>query len=116
MSANADKIQSVVNETIFSSVASVSDVKQVLTFMSDYAVPLSEEQLRGLLLLEHLGKNERLHGKTNPYREIVKKITTDYKRYVAKTETFLNTIEELIPKPPKPVIVAPDGKVHKIGR
>lgn len=113
---NADRIQSVINDDLFPNVQHVSDVKQVLEFMSDYAAPLSEEQLRALLLLETLGSNERLHGKTNPYKSIISKITGEYKRAVARTETFLETIEELIPKPPKPVIVAPDGRLVKAGR
>ena len=113
---NADKIQSVINDDLFPSVQHVSDVKQVLEFMSDYAAPLSEEQLRAIILLEELGRNERLHGKANPYKPIIDKIMKEYKRAVSRTETFLETIEELIPKPPKPVIVAPDGRPVRVGR
>lgn len=106
---NADKIQSAISDHLFPNVQHVSDVKQVLEFMLDVAAPLSEEQLRAILLLEHLGNNKRLHDK-NPYDFIIKKITGEYKRHVAKTEVFLRTIEELIPKPPKPIIMA-DGRV-----
>lgn len=113
---NADKIQSVINDDLFPNVQNVSDVKQVLEFMTDYAASLSEGQLRALLLLEYLGNNQRLHGPKNPYRWIIEKITGEYKRGVAKTQTFLDTIEELIPKPPKPIIVAPDGRIVKAGR
>ncbi|MBY9082624.1 hypothetical protein KIH86_25360 [Paenibacillus sp. HN-1] len=109
---NADTIQKVINDDLFPSVASVSDVKQVLEFMTDYAAPLSEEQIRAILLLEHLGANERLHGKVNPYSWIIKDITGKHKRAVSRTETFLRTIEELIPKPPKPIIFA-DGRPMK---
>lgn len=112
---NADKIQSVINDDLFPNVQHVSDVKQVLEFMTDYAAPLSEEQIRAILLLESLGNNTRLHGDKNPYKPIIKAITGDYKRAVSRTETFLRTIEELIPKPPKPVIMA-DGRMVKGGK
>lgn len=112
---NADKIQSVINDDLFPNVQHVSDVKQVLEFMTDYATPLSEDQVRAIMLLESLGSNERLHGKTNPYKSIIKQITSDYKKAVGRTETFLRTIEELIPKPPKPVIMA-DGRIVKGGK
>lgn len=106
---NADKIQKVINDDLFPNVQHVSDVKQVLEFMERVAAPLSENQLRALLLLEELGSNERLHGNNNPYKAIISKLTGQYKHYVARTDVFLNTIEELIPKPPKPVILA-DGR------
>lgn len=106
---NADTIQSVINDDLFPNVQHISDVKQVLDFMSDYAAPFSEDQVRALILLEAMGNNERLHGKTNPYMSIIKPIKQEYKKSVARPETFLRTIEELIPKPPKPVIMA-DGR------
>lgn len=107
--ANADKIQSVINDDLFPNVQSVSDVKQVLEFMEGVAAPLSEDQIRAILLLQELGSNTRLHGTKNPYKAIIDAITGTYKRAVARTEVFLDTIEELIPKPPKPIILA-DGK------
>ncbi|WP_445323929.1 hypothetical protein [Paenibacillus sp. FSL P2-0536] len=107
---NADKIQSVINDDLFPTVTHVSDVKQVLEFMKDVAAPLSEEQVRAILLLESLGSNKRLHGDKNPYAGIIKSITGEFKRAVGRTETYLQTIEELIPKPPKPIIMAPDGR------
>lgn len=108
---NADKIQSVINDDLFPNVQHVSDVKQVLEFMTDYAAPLSEEQVRAVMLLQELGNNKRLH-KDNPYTWIIKDITTKHKRAVSRTETFLRTIEELIPKPPKPIIMT-DGRPMK---
>jgi hypothetical protein len=102
---NADRIQSVINDDLFPNVQHVSDVKQVLEFMTDYAAPLSEGQVRAIILLEKLGENTRIHGKSNPY-----------KRAVSRTETYLETIEELIPKPPKPVIMTDSGRVIKPGR
>lgn len=107
---NADKIQSAISDHLFPNVQHVSDVKQVLEFMHDVAAPLSEEQLRAIIYLEQLGNNKRLHEK-NPYEFIIKKITGEYKRHVAKTEVFLRTIEELIPKPPKPIIMADGGRI-----
>ncbi|SFT00499.1 hypothetical protein [Paenibacillus sp. 453mf] len=112
---NADKIQSVINDDLFPNVQHVSDVKQVLAFMSDYAAPFSEDQVRALILLENLGNNTRLHGAKNPYTPIIKSIKEDFKKSVARPETFLRTIEELIPKPPKPIIMA-DGRAVKPGR
>lgn len=109
---NAQKIQSVINDDLFPTVQNISDVKQVLEFMEDYAAPLSEDQLRALLLLETMGSNERLHGKTNPYKHLIDKLTGPYKRYVARTEVFLKTIEELNPKPPKPIIFADRGAMQ----
>lgn len=109
---NADRIQSVINDDLFPTVQHVSDVKQVLEFMSDYAAPFSEDQVRALVLLESLGSNKRLHGDKNPYNAIIKQIKQEYKKSVARPETFLRTIEELIPKPPKPIIMA-DGRAVK---
>lgn len=106
---NASKIQKVINDDLFPNVQHVSDVKQVLEFMEKVAAPLSEDQLRALLLLEALGSNTRLHGSENPYKVYIDKLTGQYKKYVARTDIFLMTIEELIPKPPKPVILA-DGR------
>lgn len=111
---NADKIQSVINDDLFPNVQHVSDVKQVLAFMSDYAAPFSEDQVRAMILLESLGNNTRLHEK-NPYKPIIKQIKDEFKKSVARPETFLRTIEELIPKPPKPIIMA-DGRAVKSGR
>jgi len=107
---NAGRIQKVINDDLFPTMQHISDVKQVLAFMADFAAPLSEEQLRALLLLESLGSNKRLHVDGNPYKTIIADITGKYKHLVAKTDVFLNTIEELIPKPPKPIIFAGEPK------
>jgi len=103
---NASKIQSVLSDDLFPTVNHISDVKQVLDFMTGVAAPLTEPQIRALILLEQLGKNERLHGKNDPYKSIREKIAKDYKIAVAETGVYLETIEELIPKPPKPIILA----------
>jgi hypothetical protein len=103
---NASKIQSVLSDDLFPSVNHVSDVKQVLEFMTGVAAPITEPQIRGLILLEALGKNERLHGKADPYKAIRDKIGGDYKKAIADTSVYLDTIAELIPKPPRPIIMA----------
>lgn len=115
MNENAKKIQDVINDDLFPTVANVSDVKQVLEFMKEAAQPLGEDQIRGLILLEHLGSNERLHGNKNPYKCIIDAIKGTYKISVADTQVYLDTIEELIPKPPKPIVIA-DGKPQKVRR
>lgn len=106
INANANKIQDVINDDLFPTVQNVSDVKQVLEFMEHVAQPLSQEQIRALLLLQQLGDNKRLHPEGNPYKEIISKISGTYKKAVAPTRVYLETIEELIPKPPKPIILA----------
>lgn len=114
MNDNADKIQSVINDDLFPNVQSVSDVKQVLEFMEDVAQPISEAQTRAIILLQALGDNTRLHEKTNPYKPIIEKLLKDFKKAVAPTGVYLQTIEELIPKPPKPIIMA--EKMDKGGK
>lgn len=110
--SNADKIQSVINDDLFPAVANISDVKQVLEFMENVAQSLSQEQIRALILLQHLGSNSLLHGNTDPYKSIREDILGTankvgvYKRAVASTSVYLDTIQELIPKPPKPIILA----------
>lgn len=111
--ANADKIQSVLNDNLFPSVQHISDVKQVLEYMENVAQAVSQEQLRAAILLMHLGANERLHGDKNPYEWIIDKLigkgekTGQWKKAVAHTSVYLDTLQELIPKPPRPIVVAP---------
>lgn len=107
---NASKIQSVLSDDLFPTVNHISDVKQVLEFMTGVAAPLTEPQIRALILLEELGKNKRLHGSTDPYKSIRDKISGDYKKAVADTSVYLDTIQELIPKPPRPIIMAEKGQ------
>lgn len=119
---NADKIQSVINDDLFPAVANISDVKQVLQFMEGVSQSLSEEQIRAVILLQNLGSNERLHGKQNPYKSIIESIlgtekkVGEYKKAVAPTSVYLDTIQELIPKPPKPIILADNLKPAKGGK
>jgi hypothetical protein len=103
---NADKIQSIITDDLFPNVQHVSDVKQVLEFMENVAQPISEDQLRAVILLERLGENKRLHSDKNPYKTVIDKIMKEYKKAVAPTGVYLDTMEQLIPKPPKPIIMA----------
>lgn len=116
---NADKIQSILSDDLFPNVQHVSDVKQVLEYMERVAQPISEEQLRAAILLETLGQNERLHGTENPYEWIIKRLIGTakepglWKRAVAQTSVYLDTMQELIPKPPRPIVVAPGAAKDK---
>jgi hypothetical protein len=112
--SNADDIQKAINQDLFPTVQNTADVKQVLAFMEDVAQPISEDQVRAIILLTELGSNERLHDKKNPYDLIIKNIQTLYKKAVAPTEVYLETIERLVPKPPKPIVMA--EKMDKGGK
>lgn len=112
--ANADKIQSVLNGHLFPEVQNVAGLKQVLEFMEPVAQPLSQRQVKALLFLEELGQNKRLHPDGNPYENLIKKITGVYKKAVAPVSVYLETMEQVIPKPPKPIIMA--EKVDKGGK
>lgn len=113
---NAEKIQSILSDDLFPAVNHVSDVKQVLEYMENVAQSVSEDQLRAAILLETLGNNERLHGKENPYKWLVERLigtaknTGIWKKAVAPTSVYLDTMQELIPKPPRPIVVTGQGK------
>lgn len=110
---NADTIQSVISDDLFPNVQHVSDVKQVLSYMENIAQPIGENQIRAAILLQTLGENSRLHGDKNPYTWIIDKLigkdgkTGDWKKAVAPVSVYLDTLQELIPKPPRPIVVAP---------
>lgn len=112
--SNGSKLQGAIGDSLFPEVQHVSDVKQVLELMKDYAQNLTEDQVRAILLLQELGENKFLHPEGNPYAKIIKDITGKYKVAVANPTYFLDTIEELIPKPPKPVIVTSRGESAKV--
>jgi hypothetical protein len=113
--SNADDIQKAINQDLFpTSAPQVDNIKQVLSFMEDVAQPISEDQVRAIILLEELGSNDRLHEGKNPYEAIIKSIKTVYKKAVAPTEVYLETIERLVPKPPKPIVMA--EKMDKGGK
>ena len=104
---NADKLQSVISDDLFPQVQHISDVKQVIEEMTGKAQELQQDQIKGLLLLKSLGANEYLHGKIDPYKEIYNYISDDGKKAFADPEYYLDTIEALIPKPPRPIVMAP---------
>lgn len=103
--SNADKLQSVISDDLFPQVQHISDVKQVLEEMKGNAQELQEWQIRAIIFLKQLGKNTYLHGDKNPYEEIINFIM-EGKVLVANPNYYIDTIEALIPKPPKPVILA----------
>lgn len=106
---NAEKLQTAISDDLFPQVQHISDVKQVIEEMTGKAQNLREEQIKALLFLKSMGENEYLHGKDNPYMEIYKYIIEKGKSHVAAPEYYLDTIEALIPKPPKPIIMAEKG-------
>lgn len=103
---NGQKLQSVISDDLFPQVAHISDVKQVIEEMEAKAQSLREPQLQGLILLKKLGENEYLHGNKNPYMDLYKELLSKYKIAVASPDYYLDTIEALIPKPPKPIVLA----------
>lgn len=107
---NADKLQSVIGDDLFPQVQHISDVKQVLEEMRENAQNLREPQIKALILLKNMGENKLLHPNGNPYEGIYKFIM-EGKKLVADPEYYIDTIEALIPKPPKPVILAEKGEV-----
>lgn len=107
---NASKLQSVISDDLFPNVQHISDVKQVLEEMTLKAQALREPQVKALLMLESMGNNRYLHDK-NPYAPIIKAITDQYKKGVANPDFYLDTIEALIPKPPKPIVMTDKGVV-----
>lgn len=110
---NADKLQNVISDDLFPNVAHISDVKQVIEEMRKNSQNLREPQIKALLLLEQMGNNTYLHPEGNPYKPILDYVKDRGKTDVASPEYYLDTIEALIPKPPKPVILTPDGKGGK---
>lgn len=108
-STNADRLQSVISDDLFPQVQHISDVKQVIEEMQSKAQNLREPQVKALLLLKRLGENKYLHGDINPYKPLYEYITKQGKTDVANPDYYLDTIEALIPKPPKPIIMAEKG-------
>lgn len=113
---NANTLQSVIGDNLFPEVQHISDVKQVLELMKGMSQNISQEQLRAIIMLKQLGENKVIHPDGNPYEPLVKAILTEYKTAIANPSFYLDTIEELIPKPPKPIVFAPNGKQVSTGR
>lgn len=110
--SNAEKLQSVIGDDLFPQVHNISDVKQVIEEMKGNAQSLREPQIKAMILLKQMGENTYLHEK-NPYKELLEFIM-EGKVLVADPMYFLDTIEALIPKPPKPIVLAEkDGKGRK---
>ncbi|CDQ42129.1 hypothetical protein [Virgibacillus salexigens] len=106
---NAEKLQGVISDDLFPQVQHISDVKQVIEEMQSKSQNLREPQIKALMLLKRLGENEYLHGDKNPYKALYDYITKQGKTDVANPDYYLDTIEALIPKPPKPIIMAEKG-------
>lgn len=106
---NGQKLQSVISDDLFPQVQHISDVKQVIEEMQSKSQNLREPQIQGLLYMMELGKNEYLHGDKNPYAHLYKYLTEKGKVAVGSPEFYLDTIEALIPKPPKPIVLAEKG-------
>lgn len=102
---NSEKLQSVISDDLFPQVQHISDVKQVLEEMKGNSQNLREPQLKAIILLQQLGDNKYLHPNGNPYKELIKFIY-EGKVLVADPDYYIDTIEALIPKPPKPIIMA----------
>lgn len=113
---SANTLQSVIGDNLFPEVQHISDVKQVLELMKDIAQNISQDQLRAIVLLKQMGENKVIHPNGSPYENLIKAILTDYKTAVANPAYYLDTIEELIPKQPKPIVFAPNGKQVTTGR
>jgi len=113
---SANTLQSVIGDNLFPEVQHISDVKQVLELMKDVGQNISQDQLRAIVFLKRMGENKVIHPNGSPYEDLIKAILTDYKTAVVNPAYYLDTIEELIPKPPKPVIFAPNGKQVTNGR
>lgn len=104
-----DPLQSVISDDLFPQMNHISDVKQVIEEMTLKAQNMREEQIKAILLLEKMGSNTYLHPNGSPYKDIIKYIKEKGKEAVASPEYYLDTIEALIPKPPKPIIMTEKG-------
>lgn len=106
---NGQRLQGVISDDLFPNVQHISDVKQVIEEMTKLSQNLREPQIKALLKLQKMGENTYLHKNGNPYVKIYKYIIGEGKTHVANPDYYLDTIESLIPKPPKPVILAEKG-------
>lgn len=109
----ASQLQDVINDSLFPTVQNIADVKQVLDFMRPVTQPLREEQVRAILYLEELGSNTYLHPNGNPYKNLIKAISS-FREEIADPNFYIDTIEALVPKPQKPILMSGDGTYRKI--
>lgn len=112
---NGQALQSVLTDVLFAAPEHVSDIKQVLEVMKNKGQALRQEQIVALVLLEQMGENKFLHPNGNPYKALVKAIKEEFKISVVNPSFYLDTIEELVPKPPKPIIITERGKPVQVG-
>ncbi|WP_016696532.1 hypothetical protein [Rhodococcus rhodochrous] len=110
---SASQLQDVINDSLFPQVQHTADVKQVLDFMRPVTQPLRQEQVQAILYLSDLGNNRYIHPNGNPYEDLIKSISS-YRQEIADPEFYIDTIEALVPKPPKPILMTGDGTYKKI--
>ncbi|MED4570974.1 hypothetical protein P9302_16040 [Brevibacillus agri] len=109
----AAQLQDVINDSLFPTVQNIADVKQVLDFMRPVTQPLRQEQVQAMLYLTELGDNKYIHPNGSPYEKIIKAIS-GYRQEIADPEFYIDTIEALVPKPPKPILMTENGTYRKI--
>lgn len=107
-------IQDVISDDLFPNVQNVADVKQVLGFMEGVSQPLRAEQVRAILFLHELGENKIMHPDGNPYKSLIDAIKKDFRKLVADPEFYIDTIESLVPKPPRPILMTQNGEFKKL--
>lgn len=108
-SNNAEKLQSAIGDDLFPQVAHISDIKQVIEEMTGLSQNLREPQMKALILLNQMGENKYLHPDGNPYKKLYEYIISEGKTHIADPNYYLDTIEALIPKPPKPILLTEKG-------
>lgn len=106
---NASKLQQAINDDLFPKVAHISDIKQVIEEMQGLAQNIREPQMKALILLKKLGENKYIHPEGSPYKELYNYILEKGKVHVGDPNYYLDTIEALIPKPPKPILLTEKG-------
>lgn len=109
---NGEKLQNAISDSLFPEVQHVSDIKQVIQEVEGKSQNLTQEQIKAIILLDSLGGNEYLHGETNPYKDL-RTFIMDGKALVAEPDYYIKVIEALIPKPPKPIVMAEKDKGGK---
>lgn len=109
MATNSERLQQVISDDLFPQMQHISDVKQVLDLAKDLAQNFREPQMKAIIFLKELGSNDYLHPNGSPYEKIIEFIEKG-KVTVADPNYYLDTIEALIPKPPKPLVIAEKGE------
>ena len=113
-----DKLQSIINNDLFSSTPMVDGLKQVLQFMEPHAQPLSQEQLRAIAYLNYLGMRplheeyRKANKGKHPYSDHVKWIMESAIAH-ADPGVFIRTIEAVIPPQQTQVIQQSERRQRK---